>query len=65
MNITLKKSKLKSLTKNSQSIAQDVTPKVAGGGFYDYDTFGCNTARRTVDRCVITGTDHQTGSQTC
>ncbi|MCF6438414.1 hypothetical protein L1077_03085 [Pseudoalteromonas luteoviolacea] len=53
------------MTKNSQSIAQDVTPKVTGGGFYDYDTFGCNTARRTVDRCVITGTDHQTGSQTC
>ncbi|ESP91873.1 MULTISPECIES: hypothetical protein [Pseudoalteromonas] len=67
MNIKLKKTKLKSLTKNSDSISQDMTPQIAGGIQHSHhcDSFGCNTAKRPAGRCVITGTDPETGSQFC
>ncbi|MCF6438416.1 hypothetical protein L1077_03095 [Pseudoalteromonas luteoviolacea] len=68
MNMKLKKTKLKSLTKSSNSIADSMTPNIAGGSSYasyrclpdtaacNNDSMDCHTAPSPDQFCVITGT---------
>ncbi|MDK1289002.1 hypothetical protein [Pseudoalteromonas umbrosa] len=68
MNMKLKKTKLKSLTKSSSSIADNMTPNIAGGSSYvtdrclpntmdcHNDSTDCHTFPENGQMCVITGT---------